>query len=95
MSADGAKADILQAVAFICKVQINKYSGPALGLPSVFTKKRSMKLIILSIALLEGLSGVAFAQTETTAEIAPGAKLRVGMISITVLGGVAEPGAAE
>jgi polar amino acid transport system substrate-binding protein len=50
-----------------------------------------MKRIILSIALLAGLSGVAFGQAEPTAEIAPGAKLRVGMISIAVLGGVAEP----
>lgn len=30
-------------------------------------------------------------QTSVTAEVAPGAKLRVGMIAITVLGGVAEP----
>ncbi len=50
-----------------------------------------MKRIILSIALLAGLPGVAFGQAEPTAEIAPGAKLRVGMISIAVLGGVAEP----
>ena len=50
-----------------------------------------MKSIILSIALLAGLPGVAFGQAEPTAEIAPGAKLRVGMISISVLGGVAEP----
>ena len=50
-----------------------------------------MKPIILSIALLAGLSGVAFGQAEPRAEIAPGAKLRVGMISITVLGGVGEP----
>jgi polar amino acid transport system substrate-binding protein len=50
-----------------------------------------MKSIILSIALLAGLPSVAFGQAEPTAEIAPGAKLRVGMISITVLGGVAEP----
>src|SRR6476661_1632187 len=50
-----------------------------------------MKRIILSIALLAGLSGVAFGQAGPAAEIAPGAKLRVGMISITVLSGVAEP----
>src|SRR5882757_7388985 len=50
-----------------------------------------MKRIILSIALRAGLSSFAFGQAEPAAEIAPGAKLRVGMISITVLGGVAEP----
>ena len=50
-----------------------------------------MGRIFLSIALLAGLSGVAFGQTENTLEIAPGGKLRVGMIAITVLGGVAEP----
>jgi ABC-type amino acid transport substrate-binding protein len=41
--------------------------------------------------LLAGLSGVAFGQTTPAAEIAPGGKLRVGMIAITVLGGVADP----
>jgi len=50
-----------------------------------------VKRLILPIALVAGLSGDAFGQAEPTAEIAPGAKLRVGMISITVLGGVAEP----
>jgi polar amino acid transport system substrate-binding protein len=50
-----------------------------------------MGRIFLSIALLAGLSGVAFGQTGATLEIAPGGKLRVGMIAITVLGGVAEP----
>jgi polar amino acid transport system substrate-binding protein len=50
-----------------------------------------MKRTILSIALLAGLSGVVFGQAGPAAEIAPRAKLRVGMISITVLGGVAEP----
>ena len=43
------------------------------------------------MALLVRLSGVAFGQTKPAAEIAPGGKLRVGMIAITVLGGVAEP----
>jgi hypothetical protein len=43
------------------------------------------------MALLVGLSGVAFGQTAPASEIAPGGKLRVGMIAITVLGGVAEP----
>jgi polar amino acid transport system substrate-binding protein len=47
---------------------------------------------LLSIAaLLVGLSDVAFGQTSPASEIAPGGKLRVGMIAITVLGGVAEP----
>jgi len=50
-----------------------------------------MKPTILSIALLAGLFAVAFGQAMPAAEIAPGAKLRVGMISIAVLGGVAEP----
>jgi branched-subunit amino acid ABC-type transport system permease component len=50
---------------------------------------------LLSIALLAGLSGVAFGQTAPASEIAPGGKLRVGMIAITVLGGVAEPVGAQ
>jgi polar amino acid transport system substrate-binding protein len=43
------------------------------------------------MVLLAGLSTVAFGQTAPAPEIAPGGKLRVGMIAITVLGGVAEP----
>jgi polar amino acid transport system substrate-binding protein len=52
-----------------------------------------MGRLLLSItALLAGsLSHAAFAQTSPVSEIAPGGKLRVGMIAITVLGGVAEP----
>jgi ABC-type amino acid transport substrate-binding protein len=50
-----------------------------------------MKRIFLSIALLAGFSGVAFGQTAPGSELAPNGKLRVGMIAITVLGGVAEP----
>jgi len=50
-----------------------------------------MARIFLIVALLLGVSGVAFGQTTPSSEIAPGAKLRVGMIAITVLGGVAEP----
>ncbi|WP_420738220.1 hypothetical protein [Bradyrhizobium japonicum] len=51
-----------------------------------------MGRLLLSIALLlAGLSRVAFGQTSPASEIAPGGKLRVGMIAITVLGGVAEP----
>jgi polar amino acid transport system substrate-binding protein len=50
-----------------------------------------MRRLLLSVALLAGLSGVALGQTAPASEIAPGGKLRVGMIAITVLGGVAEP----
>src|SRR5215467_13889680 len=50
-----------------------------------------MGRILLSMALLAGLSAVAFGQTAPASEIAPGGKLRVGMIAIAVLGGVAEP----
>ena len=51
-----------------------------------------MARLLLSIAaLLVGLSGAAFGQPSPASEIAPGGKLRVGMIAITVLGGVAEP----
>ena len=50
-----------------------------------------MGRLFLTIALFAGLSGAAFGQTTPAAEIAPGGKLRVGMIAITVLGGVAEP----
>ncbi len=50
-----------------------------------------MRRLLLSIALMFALSNAAFAQTASTSEIAPEGKLRVGMISITVLGGVAEP----
>ena len=50
-----------------------------------------MGRILLSIALVACLSDAAFGQTPSVSEIAPGGKLRVGMIAITVLGGVAEP----
>jgi len=50
-----------------------------------------MRRLLLSIVLLTGLSGSVFGQTAPAAEIAPGGKLRVGMIAITVLGGVADP----
>jgi hypothetical protein len=50
-----------------------------------------MGQILLSIALLVGISTMACGQTVPSSEIAPGGKLRVGMIAITVLGGVAEP----
>ena len=60
-------------------------------LRSLFLSREThMARLFLSItALLAGLSDAAFGQTST--EIAPGGKLRVGMIAITVLGGVAEP----
>jgi len=50
-----------------------------------------MKRLLLSMALLAGSSAVAFGQIAPASEIAPGGRLRVGMIAITVLGGVAEP----
>jgi ABC-type amino acid transport substrate-binding protein len=50
-----------------------------------------MTRLLLSVALLAGLSTASFGQTVPASEIAPGGKLRVGMIAITVLGGVAEP----
>ena len=50
-----------------------------------------MRHIFFSMALLVGLSSLAFGQTPPASEIAQGGKLRVGMIAITVLGGVAEP----
>ena len=50
-----------------------------------------MGRILLSIALIAGLPSVAFGQTTPASEIAPGGKLRVGIIASTVFGGVAEP----
>jgi polar amino acid transport system substrate-binding protein len=49
------------------------------------------RIIFLSIALFASLCGLAFGQMGSASEIAPGGKPRVGMIAITVLGGVAEP----
>jgi ABC-type amino acid transport substrate-binding protein len=43
------------------------------------------------MALTVSMSGFAVGQTVPASEIAPGGKLRVGMIAIAVLGGVAEP----
>src|ERR1700744_1594806 len=48
------------------------------------------RLFILIAALLAGLSNAVFGETISSV-IAPGGRLRVGMIAITVLGGVAEP----
>ena len=50
-----------------------------------------MVRLLLSITLLVSLSGMAFGQTSPTSEIAASGRLRVGMIAIAVLGGVAEP----
>jgi ABC-type amino acid transport substrate-binding protein len=50
-----------------------------------------MVRLLLSIALIASSSGMAFGQATPASEIAPGGKLRVGMIAIAVLGGVAEP----
>src|SRR6201993_1385579 len=50
-----------------------------------------MGRILFSVALLAGLTAAALAQMSPAAEIAPGAKLRVGTVAITVIGGVAEP----
>jgi ABC-type phosphate/phosphonate transport system substrate-binding protein len=60
-------------------------------IPRSVREETHMGRLFLSIALLASLSGVAFGQTTPAADIAPGGKLRVGMIAITVLGGVAEP----
>jgi polar amino acid transport system substrate-binding protein len=49
------------------------------------------RLLLSIAALLAGLSNAAFGQTSAASEIAPDGTLRVGMIAITVLGGVAEP----
>jgi polar amino acid transport system substrate-binding protein len=50
-----------------------------------------MRRVLLSFALIAGLSGAAFGQTSPASEIAPSGRLRVGTIAIAVLGGVAEP----
>jgi polar amino acid transport system substrate-binding protein len=50
-----------------------------------------MTRVLLSFALIAGLSGAALGQTSPASEIAPSGRLRVGMIAIAVLGGVAEP----
>jgi polar amino acid transport system substrate-binding protein len=50
-----------------------------------------MKRVLLSFALIAGFSGAAFGQTSPASDIAPSGRLRVGMIAIAVLGGVAEP----
>src|SRR5580698_10201303 len=61
------------------------------GIHVPFGGEAHMRRLLLSIALLGSFSGVAFGQTSPASEIAPDGKLRVGMIAITVLGGVAEP----
>jgi hypothetical protein len=56
-----------------------------------FFQGAHMRPIVLSMVLFIGLSGFAFGQITPASEIALGGKLRVGMVAITVLGGVAEP----
>src|SRR3974390_2087965 len=48
-------------------------------------------ILAFAVATFVGLSGVAFGQSAPASEIAPGGKLCVGIIAITVRGGVAEP----
>jgi hypothetical protein len=50
-----------------------------------------LKRFLTALIMLAGLSRAAFGQAPPALEIAPGGKLRVGMIAITVLGGVADP----
>jgi polar amino acid transport system substrate-binding protein len=50
-----------------------------------------MTRMLLPFALLVAFSGAALGQTSPASEIAPSGRLRVGMIAIAVLGGVAEP----
>jgi hypothetical protein len=50
-----------------------------------------MARLLLSVAVLATLSGVAIGQVALASEITPSGTLRVSMIAITVLGGVAEP----
>jgi ABC-type amino acid transport substrate-binding protein len=66
-------------MAFMVRLRVTILSGA------------NMRPILLSMTLFVGLSGIAVGQTTPASEIAPGGKLRVGMIAITVLGGVAEP----
>jgi polar amino acid transport system substrate-binding protein len=50
------------------------------------------KRLLAAIAFIAiQMSGTALAQSDPRSEIAPGKKLRAGMIAITVLGGVADP----
>jgi ABC-type amino acid transport substrate-binding protein len=53
--------------------------------------ERLMRRILLSIALLATQISLVFGQSSIGSEIAPGGKMRIGMIAITVLGGVADP----
>ena len=54
-------------------------------------RREWLGFFLLSIMLLVGFSGMAFGQTSPASEIAASGRLRVGMIAIAVLGGVAEP----
>lgn len=50
-----------------------------------------MGRLVLLVAALLAVSNAASGQTSPASEIAPSGKLRVGMIAIAVLGGVANP----
>jgi polar amino acid transport system substrate-binding protein len=50
-----------------------------------------MHRLLLSIGLSIAMISTAFGQSDLTRQIAPMGKLRVGMIAIAVLGGVADP----
>ena len=49
------------------------------------------RTIFLLIGIMITLTSLALGQPNISSEIAPAGKLRVGMIAITVLGGVADP----
>src|SRR5262245_24945799 len=49
------------------------------------------RAILLSIGIMTALTSLALGQDNMSSEIAPGKTLRVGMIAITVLGGVGDP----
>lgn len=49
------------------------------------------RTIFLSIGIVIAVTSLAFGEPAISSEIAPSGKLRVGMVAIAVLGGVAEP----
>src|ERR1700704_5201595 len=50
-----------------------------------------MSRVFLSLVLIAGFSSAAFGQTSPASEIAPGGRLRVGMIASAVRGVMTEP----
>jgi ABC-type amino acid transport substrate-binding protein len=64
---------------------------PAEKFRHVAQEEKLMRRILLLIALLASQISPVFGQANIAAEIAPGGRMRVGMIAITVLGGVADP----